>query len=674
MTKLDPGLPDFECRYRKIIEMVPDIMLVLDVDGAMLDLNPAAERLYGCLKADVLGKNYYELFLPEDERETVRQDVRKVLAGNPTHGYENPVISADGKEMCVRWNVDRLLDEQGTPVGVIATGEDITERKEVEDELRAQTLAAETSRKAMLYMLEDLTESHQAIAKGADQLRKLSACVEQSGEAILITDRAGTIEYVNPSFTKLTGYTSEEVMGKNPSILKSGNQDSAFYGRMWKTITAGKTWQGKVIDRRKDGSFYPALLTISPTHDQSDNTVGFTHFVGIQSDLTQIEDAEERFQQAQKMEAIGTLVGGIAHDFNNMLAGMTGNLFLAKKQAKAMPQVVHRLDIVESLAYRAADMIVQLLAFARKSAVEMKAIPLTTYIKEVLKLLSVSVPENIQLNRHICSDDLQVYGDSTQIHQILMNLITNARDALADVDDPTITITLAPFTASGSFVKQRPYAISGTAFAHLSVSDNGCGIPEHQINHLFEPFFTTKEQGKGTGLGLAMVYGAVKGHNGFIEVESEQGKGTNFHLYLPLMKAQAIGEVGQAEEIVEGKGECILLVDDEKTVLDTGRDVLRSLGYKVLTATNGVEAVELFKSRPDSIDLVILDLVMPKLGGVEACRRMREIRAEIKVMFATGYDKEQSLDKGIIDVEVKILKKPFTINKMSAAIQRILDC
>jgi len=673
MATPDQDWPGNEAMYRKIIETTPAIILVLAANGDMLDLNPGAERLYGCKKADVLGKNYYATFLPETERDAVRVNVRKVLAGKPSYGYENPVIAADGKERIVLWNVDRLLNEQGEPVAIVAAGQDITERKQAENGLRKRTAEAETSRRALLYMLEDLTQAQKAVTDANKALRKLSCCVEQSGEAILITDRQGNIEYVNPAFTRLTGYAAAEAIGRNPKILNSGNQDAAFYRDMWQTIAAGRSWQGKVIDKRKDGSFYPALLTISPIHDQSDNTLQFTHFVGIQSDLTRIDDAEERFQQAQKMEAIGTLVGGIAHDFNNMLAGMTGNLYLAKKRAQGMPEILHRLDTVEALSYRASEMIAQLLAFARKGTINMQAIPLTSYIKEVMKLLSVSVPENIRVEQHICSDDLQVKGDSTQIHQMLMNLVNNARDALDGIDKPMLTITLEPFEADETFVQQRNWHIHSRRFAHISVRDNGCGIPAHQIKHLFEPFFTTKEQGKGTGLGLAMVYGAVKSHQGFVEVESKAGKGATFHLYLPLVAARSETDQVHAEEPVKGNGECILLVDDEPHLLAAGRDLLTSLGYKVLTAVNGQEAVDTFKAKADSIDLVILDVVMPVMGGVVACQCMREIRANIKVIYSTGYDKDETISKELIGEHALILNKPTPVAEMSRMIRNKLD-
>jgi len=521
----------------------------------------------------------------------------------------------------------------------------------------------------------ELERERFALKQSQAKLRKFSSCVEQSGEAMLITDKHARIEYVNPSFTAMTGYTSQEVLGKKPIFFYNHMQDTIFYRNIWKTLLKGNPWQGKVVNKHKDGGLYPSFVTISPIHDQSDSPEKFTHFVAIQSDLTKIEDVEAKFQQAQKMEAIGTLVGGIAHDFNNILAGMSGNLYLARNKVQALPEVVQHIDTIESLSSRAAEMISRLLAFARKSMVNMEIVSLTAFLGESMKLLSVSVPENINLELNVCSEDLQVMGDKSQLHQVLMNLIINGVDALENVDAPLISITLEPFEADETFVQQRKWFIHGRHFAHVSISDNGCGVPASKLNHLFEPFFTTKPEGKGTGLGLAMVYGAVKGHDGFIEIESEIGQGATFHVYLPILERKTVSAADMLNktEAVEGHGECILLVDDEEFLLDAIRDALEELGYNVLTAANGQEAVETFKAYNGSIDLVLLDVVMPIMGGVAAAKCMREIQPDIKLLFSSGYNKEQSLDKGL-DAEVEdILAKPMSIPDISLAIRHKLD-
>jgi len=501
--------------------------------------------------------------------------------------------------------------------------------------------------------------------------RKLSLAIEQAGESIIITDRNGIIEYANPAFTSVTGYSAEDAMGQTPRLLKSGNQDGAFYEAMWKTITDGKVWHGKVIDKRKDGSFYPAMLTISPISDDASGAI--THFVGIQSDLSVLEDMENRFHQAQKMEAVGTMVGGIAHNFNNMLAGMTGNLYLAKKRVQAQPDVVQRLANVEELSLHAAEMIQQLLAFARKGVVSIKEMPLTPFISETLKLLHASVPENITVHQNVCTDDLIIKGDGTQLHQVLVNLVNNARDAVEGVDKPCITIKLEPFQVDDAFIEKHPYFKAG-AYARLCVADNGTGISERHIEHLFEPFFTTKEQGQGTGLGLSMVYGAVKTHHGFVEVESSSGEGSTFHIYIPLLetKDKAV-KTEQKLEAAVGQGELILLADDEPVIREVMAEVLESIGYRVIMAADGLEAFELFKAHEQDIAIALLDLIMPRMGGAQLAGQIRAMKPELPVIFLTGYDKEHVLNGNEKIQLSETFTKPVNFDALSHSIRKMLD-
>ncbi len=509
----------------------------------------------------------------------------------------------------------------------------------------------------------DITKRKESERKAAVLLQAL----ENAGEAALITDQNAIIEYVNPAFTKITGYLPEEIIGKTPAILKSSAQDPSFYKVLWETITRGEVWHGTLIDRRKSGDFYPALMSVAPIHN---NEGEITHFVSLQQDMTEYERLENQFIQAQKMESIGTLVGGIAHDFNNMLAAILGNVYLSKLKLEGQPEVSEKLESIELLGMRASEMVKQLLTFARKDHVEMNSFSLNNSIKEAFKLAETAIPENIELVCDLCSENLIITGDVTQLQQVLMNLLNNARDALLNVSQPSVSCTLRPFEAGDEFNKAHP-GLKGVQFAQLVIKDNGGGIPSEHLHKVFEPFFTTKGVGEGTGLGLSMVYGAVQSHGGLIELESEHGIGTSFYIYLPLTEAEEEAEK-ETSSIIQGQGETILLVDDEDNVQNTTAEVLHSLGYKVLKAGDGKEALERFLTHQDEIDLVLTDIVMPRAGGLDLATAIRKLDHDVPIIFATGYDKDQVMASGNqIDNSV-IISKPFSFNKISQLIRKMV--
>jgi len=499
--------------------------------------------------------------------------------------------------------------------------------------------------------------------------RKLAQAVEQAGESILIADREGIIEYVNPAFSKLTGYSAGEAIGKKPNIISSARQSTSFYEKMWQTILSGHVWQGKLNDRKKDGSLYPTMLTVSPIKSKSGE---ITHFVGIQQDLSEYEALENRFYQAQKMEAIGTLVGGIAHEFNNSLAAMTGNLYLAKKQTADMPDVIKRLNTIETLSFRSAELITNMLSFARRGIVQKTAINLPSFINEIINMHRISMPENIVLNLDIETAPMMIRWDANLLQQVVMNLLNNARDTLTGNENPLITISLRRFVADQAFHDKHP-DIDTEQFARLAITDNGAGIKAEHLAHIFEPFYTTKEVGKGTGLGLSMVTGAIQTHHAHIEVESEEGEGSCFSIYFPLQKEREDSAVSRTDESGKtGKGEIILLADDEAHILDVGKEVLEALGYQVLVATDGLELVDLFKAHQNHIALIITDIMMPNLGGAGAVEIIRKIQPDIKIIFTTGYDKaEERLDNMQMQAET-VLYKPYNIAELSSMIRKQL--
>lgn len=508
--------------------------------------------------------------------------------------------------------------------------------------------------------------------KDADaRLHLASRVLENTIEGIVITDQKGTIVDVNRAFERVTGYSRNEAIGKNPSMLHSGKQNKAFYKQMWQTLSESGQWQGQIWNKRKNGEIYPEHLSV--TGIEADGKI--THYVGVFSDVTDQLSLEAQLLQSQKMEAIGTLVGGIAHDFNNMLAGITGNLFLAKKKASQIPEVIEHLDNIEQLSHRSAKMISQMLSFARKEVVDMQHLSFASFVQKTLTLSHVTIPENISFHTHIDNDHtLIVNGDRIQLQQVLINLLNNARDAVTDAPEPTINLELSTFIPDEHFKQTYP-EIEGDLFAHLSVHDNGCGISKKHLDQIFEPFFTTKEAGKGTGLGLAMCYGAIQGHHGVIQVESQVGVGTTCHVYLPLLaddEPEPI-QIPDTTELTEANGEVILLADDEQMVRETCAEVLEMMGYTVLQAEDGRQAITHFEEHQDKIALAILDVVMPHLGGPQLGAELRKIKPGLPILFATGYDRASVFDSSTLMENCDIMTKPCAYKKLGETIQKLIQ-
>jgi len=492
----------------------------------------------------------------------------------------------------------------------------------------------------------------------------ISAAIDQAGDVVMITDNHGNIQYVNRAFSKITGYSENEAIGQQPSILKSGNQTTEFYREMWTTILSDKVWQGEVVERRKDGSYYPAMLTISPIRIGS---TSITHFVATHEDLSEHKKLEEQFRQSQKMEALGTLVGGIAHEFNNMLAGMMGNLFLAKRKSMHQPDVTQKLERMEKVGFQAAEMIKEMLIFARSETVEMNHLSLAPFLTEAIHLHHLAIPENIHFEKHLCNDDLCIQANPTQLQQVILNLFTNASDAVSQISAPTISITLEKLSKVPKSMPEKC-----PACAHICVVDNGHGIAKEQLEHIFDPFYTTKEPGKGTGLGLAMCASIIQAHHGILNAESSLGSGTTFHIYLPLTVKKECSEQREYNTtVMQANGEKILIVDDEPNLSIATAEALKDIGFEVMTAANGLLAVEMCDNMKP--DVVILDVVMPVMDGPEAARIIKQRYPDISLIFASGYDRGQlnNETKGL--ESIPLLSKPFSISTLCQAIMQLLE-
>ena len=402
----------------------------------------------------------------------------------------------------------------------------------------------------------------------------------------------------------------------------------------------------------------------------------FIHLEKVEEQAQALVTANDQLRHAQKMEAIGTLVGGIAHDFNNTLAAITGNIYLTKREVKNLPGTLERLENIEDLAFRSADMVKQLLAFSRKGIINMKTLELSPFLHQVTKLHEVILPADIEFHLdYINGQEMTVYGDRNQLEQVILNLLSNARDAVAGVKNPTITLQLDRWSADERFKAIHP-EIEGDEFARISVIDNGCGIDDECLEHLFEPFFTTKEMNEGTGLGLSMALGTLQSHRGTIMVESALGKGSSIQLYLPLLKGHAQAPVttdAPNKSVLHRRSSAtVLLADDDEAVLKTVASILKRLGYTVLTVSDGIAAVETYKANSTDIKLIILDIVMPKMGGIEAFKEIKKMDSMVKVIFLTGYDSTKELNSEAMAAE-KVVMKPFDVTEFSQLLKSALD-
>jgi len=504
--------------------------------------------------------------------------------------------------------------------------------------------------------------------KAEDTLRKLWRAVEQSADLVIITDLSGVIEYVNPAFEALTGYSPEEVIGRTPRILKSGQQAPALYQELWQTILSGGVFRGILVNRKKNGEIFFAEKTITPLRD-TEGTI--THFISNDRDITERRQLESQLQQAQKMDAIGRLAGGVAHDFNNLLMVISAYAELMQDSLAAEHPLRRNVQEIMTASRRAADLTRQLLAFGRKQMQSLQFLDLNWIIRDINKMLPRLIGEDIQL-MFVAGQNLgKVKADPVQIEQVLMNLAANARDAMPH--GGKLVIETASVQLDEAYVQQHSIVPAGD-YVLLAVTDSGQGIAPEHIAHIFEPFYTTKEEGKGTGLGLATVYGIVKQNGGFVWVYSEPGLGTTFKIYLPRVQ-QDTGRVEPLKLVEESPQGCetLLLVEDEAAVRQSAREFLTLKGYVVLEAKNGEDALYIARDFVGPIDLMITDVVMPHMGGAKLAGQLAAERPRMKVLFVSGYAENTVLRHGAIDVTNSFLQKPFSLKALARKIREVLQ-
>lgn len=500
--------------------------------------------------------------------------------------------------------------------------------------------------------------------RNESEKNRLMAAIEQASESVVIVDREGAIQYVNPAFEESSGYRRAEVIGKNPRLQKSGAHDQGFYREMWDTLCKKEVWRGRITNKRKNGTLYREDATISPVLDEAGEIV---NFVALKRDVTREEALEQQLQQAMKMEALGTLAGGVAHDFNNILAAMLGYAEMARDRLEPNHPARKELDQVLAGGDRAVELVRQILTFSRKEAPGSRRVfKLQHLVKETVKLLRPSLPATIDLQLDIDSSCRSIFAEPGQIYQVLMNLCTNARQAIG-MAHGRIAIRL-------SEVRDRQGAVGEErgAYLHLEISDTGSGIDPENLNRIFDPFFTTKRGDQGTGLGLAVVHGIIKKHKGEIHVESELGRGTTFHVYLAVDGRQCEPRPAASPPSPGGE-ERIMIVDDEVLVGRVMAGLLAKLGYQLTVYADSIEAVKAFRADPQCCDLVLTDMLMPRMTGLELAREVLALRPELPVIMVTGHsdgiDPQRARQRGLRD----LILKPVRPEQLQQAVRKALD-
>ena len=501
-------------------------------------------------------------------------------------------------------------------------------------------------------------------------LKLLSNSLEQAGEAVAITDANGKIEYVNSAYSRFTGYEQGEVLGLNPCILNSGRQGKQFYKELWGTITAGNVWSGQLIEKRKDGTTYPARLVISPVR----NSLGeITHYVGTHSDQTEMDLLTEQLHQKYKMEAIGHMAGGIAHNFNNNLAIILGNVELLKFR-KGDPERENRyMENILTAVNRSRDLVQQLLSYSRdNNGVEKGVTSLLQVVSETIELLRATYPAtvNIRLDCQPSCNKLTTFGNPTKIQEALINLCNNAVHAMEEQGELEIGITYANLRAE-DIPAQFPR--SPGEYACIRVKDNGHGIAENHLQKIFDPFFTTKRMNEGTGMGLATVQGIINQHDGLIKVHSVQGEGSLFELYFPLCEVVQHA-LKEQEPLQSYQGtERVLLVDDDVMLLETCEEMLSENGYQVEACTDSLAALVLFRKNPEKFDVIITDQTMPKLTGTQLIKEVLDLRPDMPVILCTGYSRIVDEKKALAAGAKAYCLKPLNLARLLKTTRAVLD-
>jgi PAS domain S-box-containing protein len=625
---------DSEEKYRKLVSNISDVIVIMDKDGIINYKSANITEHFGWSPDDLIGKHGLFTVHPDDQERIGKELTRILIKDNAKTRVEYQYLCKDGSFKPVELTAVNLVND---PIinGVLANYKDITERRQKSEELR---------KSEEKFRLTFLTSLDAIILNRLDD---------------------GTYLEINEGFTKIMGYSREEVIGKTSVALN-----------IWKDpkdrdrLLSGLKKDGVIENLEaefigKDGQIRSGLMSAHIVKIGNDEVI-----LSITRNITDEIRMKKVLQQSQKMEAIGTLSGGIAHDFNNILFPIVGHTEMLLDDVPEDSPFRGSLNEIYAGSLRARDLVHQILAFSRQENSELKLMKMQSIIKEALKLIRSTIPSTISIHQHMQSDCSAVKADPTQVHQIVMNLATNAYHAMEETGGE-LNVTLKEIQL-GEHELITPDMMPGS-YACLTIADTGTGIDKKTIDKIFDPFFTTKEKGRGTGMGLSVVYGIVKNMNGVIQVYSESGKGTRFHVYLPVIKTNSVKEETLTDEPIHCGTESVLLVDDEEGIIVMEEQVLQRLGYQVTSRTSSIEALEAFKANPDRFDLVITDMAMPNMAGDKLAVQLIKIRPDIPVLLCTGFSETLSEEK-IQSIGVKgFLLKPIIMKDLAKKIRQVLD-
>jgi len=608
-----------------------ELVLVRSPEGRILAVNEAFARKFGVPRANWAAREPMPLIHPDDQ-EDWKAAMARLTRVPYRASHEHRWMTAQGWRW-LSWEEGPIRDQEGDLVGYRAVGRDVTKRR--------------------------LAEEH---------FYKLATAVEQSPFSIVMTTPDGRVQYVNPRYTYTTGYTLEDIFEQRIPVLRAGHPNEESFLEFQETVAAGQKWSGELCARCKDGRILWEFVQVSPIRNNADEV---THLLCVREDITERKKLEDQLRQAQKMDSIGTLAGGIAHDFNNVLAIINGFVEISLNRGGLDEVHTRYLREIHSASQRAVGLVRQILTFSRKADASFRAVSLNQHIQDLGRMCAETFPRTISFNFDLDQSLPQIAADPNQLQQVIMNLCVNARDAMPNGG----RLAVSTSQVNGESIL-RLGAEAGRLYACIKVADTGCGMPPHVKARIFEPFFTTKQNSGGTGLGLSVVYGIILNHRGFFEVESTEGMGSTFYIYLPMeagRTATRTAETGHGllGDIPPGR-ETVFIIEDEASLRELLRTVLEPRGYKVLTASDGAEAIDVLLREPATIDAVLLDLNLPEINGLDVFKTLRRIRPETKVLVISGnITAEVRREMSSLGQE-EFLPKPYQLDELGRRLRSVL--